>query len=249
MTDLKMLALDIETAPALVYTFSAYDTNIGHNQVVEHPRIIAFSAQWKGSKTVLFYSEYHNTRMEMLEALHKLLDDADCVVTFNGDRFDLPWIEGEFIAEKMKPPSPVMKVDLYKTVKSRTRWLHKKLDVVAHRLLGDRKVPHQGFGLWMDCLRGDDEAKRKAWTLMRTYAKKDTALLWPLYEELLPWIKLPHPATNTVGLACRNCGGTHLQRRGTAKSLQGEYPRYQCVSCGTWQKGTERVAIGSTRTV
>lgn len=247
MTELDMLALDIETAPALVYTFSAYDTNIGYNQVIEYPRIIAFSAQWKNSKNVIFYSEYHRSREEMLNALHDLLNKADLVVTFNGDKFDLPWISGEFIAEGMSPPSPVLKVDLLKVVRQNTRWLHKKLDVVAHRLLGDQKIPHQGFGLWMDCLRGDDEAKAKAWSLMKKYAKKDTALLWPLFDELLPWIKMPHPLTTQEGLVCRNCGGTHLQRRGVARTLQGEYDRYQCVACGTWNRGTERQPVGETR--
>lgn len=249
MSDLKMLGLDIETAPALVYSFSAFKTNIGYNQVVEPPRIIAFSAQWKGSKSVQFYSEYHHSRGEMLEALHSLLDEADVVVTFNGDSFDLPWIEGEFIAEHMKPPSPVMKVDLYKVVKKHSRWLHKKLAVVADRLIGDQKIPHQGFGLWMDCLRGDEETKRKAWNLMRRYAKKDTALLWPIYEDLLPWIKLPHPVSRAEGLVCRNCGSDHLQRRGVSRTLQGEYPKYQCQKCGKWQKGTQRTPVGETRDI
>lgn len=247
MSDLKMLGLDIETAPALVYSFSAFKTNIGYNQVVEPPRIIAFSAQWKGARSVQFYSEYHHSRGEMLDALHALLDEADVVVTFNGDSFDLPWIEGEFIAEHMKPPSPVMKVDLYKVIKRHSRWLHKKLAVVADRLVGDQKIQHQGFGLWMDCLRGDEETQRKAWNLMRRYAKKDTALLWPIYEDLLPWIKLPHPVSRAEGLVCRNCGSDHLQRRGTAPSLQGVYPRYQCQKCGKWQKGTQRLPVGETR--
>lgn len=242
-----MLGLDIETAPALVYSFSAFKTNIGYNQVVEPPRIIAFSAQWKGARSVQFYSEYHHSREEMLDALHALLDEADVVVTYNGDSFDLPWIEGEFIAEHMKPPSPVMKVDLYKVIKKHSRWLHKKLAVVADRLVGDQKIQHQGFGLWMDCLRGDEETKRKAWNLMRRYAKKDTALLWPIYEDLLPWIKLPHPVSRAEGLVCRNCGSDHLQRRGTAPSLQGVYPRYQCQKCGKWQKGTQRLPVGETR--
>lgn len=249
MTELKMLALDTETAPALVYTFNVYNANIGHNQVVEYPRIIAFSAQWKGSKTVQFYSEYHHSRSEMLEALHALLDEADLVVTFNGDRFDLPWIEGEFIAEGMKPPSPVLKVDLYKVVKKHTRWVHKKLDVVARRLLEDQKVEHQGFGLWYDCLRGEEAVQKKAWNVMRTYAKKDTALLWPIYEKLLPWIKLPHPVSNEKGLVCRNCQSTRMQRRGVAKTLQSEYDRYQCVDCGTWNRGTTRYPVGDTRSL
>lgn len=247
--DLKMLGLDIETAPALVYSFSAFKTNIGYNQVVEPPRIIAFSAQWRGSKSVIFYSEYHHSRAEMLDALHALLDEADIVVTFNGDSFDLPWIEGEFIAEHMRPPSPVMKVDLYKVIKKHSRWLHKKLAVVADRLVGDQKVPHQGFGLWMDCLRGDEETKSKAWTLMRKYAKKDTALLWPLYDELLPWIRLPHPVSSAEeGFSCRNCGSYNLTRRGFSLTLNGRYQRYQC-ECGTWQRGTQRLPVGETRPV
>jgi DNA polymerase elongation subunit (family B) len=245
LSDLKMLALDIETKPGTAYFFDVWNTNIGSEKVITYPEIMAFSAQWRGKKKVLFYSEYHDGRKEMLTALRDLLDEADLVVTYNGDKFDLPWIEGEFIAEKMTPPSPVLKVDLLKVIRKHSRWVHKNLNTVVKRLLDEEKVAHPGFSLWRDCIEGDP----KAWALMKKYAIKDTALLWPLFDELLPWIKMPHPVTDRHGLVCRNCGGTHFQRRGMAKTLQGEYPRYQCQDCGTWARGVERTPVGDTRNI
>jgi len=249
MTDLKMLALDIETRPGKAYFFDVWNTNISAEKVIEYPRMLAFTAQWYGKKQVIFHSDYHTGYEEMLKELHALLDEADLVVGFNSDRFDLPWVEGEFIANHMPPPSPVMKVDLLKVMRKHSRWVHKNLNTVVSRLLDEEKVPHQGFGLWRDCIDGDEATKKRAWALMKKYAIKDTALMWPLFEELKPWIKMPHPVSNIPGLVCRNCGGTHMQRRGTAKTLQGEYPRYHCQSCGTWNRGTERVPVGDTRAV
>lgn len=244
-----MLALDIETRPGTAYFFDVWNTNIGSEKVITYPEIMAFSAQWRGKKKVEFYSDYHHDRTTMLEALHALLDEADLVVTYNGDKFDLPWISGEFIAEGMTPPSPVLKVDLLKVLRKNTRWVHKNLNTAAKRLLNEEKVSHPGFSLWRDCIEGDEETKAKAWALMKKYAIKDTALLWPIFDQLLPWIKMPHPVLDTDGLACRNCGGTHFQRRGVARTMNGEYPRYRCMSCGTWGRGPERKGVGDLRNI
>lgn len=236
---LKMAAFDIETAPGIYYSFSVYDTSISSDKVIEYPRIIAFSAQWKDSKKVVFFSEYHNGREAMLDALWELFNEADVLVSYNGDKFDIPWVEGELLEAGYSPPSPSMKIDLYKVIKRVTRWPHKNLNTAAARLLGDQKIAHPGFSLWRDCLMGDDEAKRKAWALMKRYAIKDTKLLWPLFEKLKGRIKMPHPVTDNP-TACHNCGSERLQRRGVRRTLYSTYPRYQCQDCGAWFRGISR---------
>lgn len=246
MTDAKMLALDIETAPHLGYFFDTFKPVIGFQQVIEPGRMIAFSAQKYGEKKVRFHSEYHDGREAMLDELDNLLQDTDIVVHYNGKRFDMPYIRGEFIAEHRTPPPPPLQIDLFQAVRANSRWASRKLDYVAQRLLEDRKVEHTGFQMWLDCLRGDEDTKRKGWALMKRYAIKDTRLLFPLFEELRPWLKMPHPITDNPN-ACHQCGSTDLQRRGVRKTAYSEYPRFRCNSCGTWLRGTTRTPITDLR--
>lgn len=242
---MKILALDIETKAAIGYFYQAYKPVIGADQIIEPPRMIAFSAQWQNSKKVIFYSEHHNTRKEMLDELHALLDEADAIVTFNGKRFDLPWIYGELLVEGYLPPSPVKHIDLYQILKSNSRFISGKLDYAVQRLVGDRKVEGMNFAMWRKCYEGDE----KAWSLVRRYAKKDTELLWPLYNVLRPWIK-DHPNValhdgNSAG--CPNCGGTNLQRRGYSYTGVGKYRKYQCQTCGKWSKGSQNLGLTEFR--
>src|SRR3546814_9474335 len=62
----------------------------------------------------------------MVVALHKLLSEADAVVTYNGDRYDIPKAMGEFVLEGLMPPPPPTSIDLMKAVK--------KLGFVMNRL-------------------------------------------------------------------------------------------------------------------
>lgn len=245
---MKILMYDLETAPTLAYTFSLFQANIGHGQIVEPPRILCFSAQWYGSKKVIFKSEFHDGRTAMLEELHALFDEADVIVGYNNGRFDDSWSTGEFLEEGMKPPSPYKSVDLFRTIKQVSRYPSKKLDYVAMRLLGERKVEHQGFSLWRGCMDGDE----KSWAKMKQYAIQDTKLLAPLYEVLKPWIK-NHPVAplhdKIEGVACTVCSGTNTQRRGTLVTSAGVFPRYQCQDDGKWFRGAKRESTTEARNI
>lgn len=237
---MKYLYLDIETAPLLAMTFSTTPKFISMDQMLpgHEPRIIAFSAKWHGTSKVIFHSEHHDGREEMLQALFELLDQADVVVTYNGKSFDLPWIEGEFMVEGLDRPEPYAQIDLYRELKKFSRFPSRKLDYASMRLLNERKVQHTGMRLWYDCcFNPDEKAKEKAWTLMRKYAKRDTALLEPLYESMLPWIS--QPVATGMGLQCSvpTCGSHDIQRRGYRTGKTGlRYQQYRCNTCGSWSR-------------
>ena len=236
---LKMLALDIETAPLTAYAWGLWDQNIGINQVIDWGRIICFSAQWYGSKTVIFKSEYHDSPEEMFATLHQLLDEADVVTGWNSDAFDLPWIEGELQLRGFTAFSPVHKLDLMKHFRRHSKFASKKLAVVSERFLHTTKVTNPGMQMWRDCIEQDvdPEVKRKAWNLMRKYAKKDTALLWPIFDSVKSWIKLPVPmvVSDDGEPRCR-FGHTNIQLRGESKTQRMTYQRFQCNECGAWGK-------------
>ena len=239
MTDLKILALDIETKPALVWTYDLFRPFISHKQIVEPSRISCFSYQWYGSRSVKFVSEYHDTREGMIQSLWDLLDEADVVLGYNTKRFDVPWILGELMVEGKTKPSPMKHIDLYQVMRSNTRLLSRKLDYVSSRLLNDRKIDVNTMTLAIECASSDPDIAEKAWAKMKRYSIKDTKLLIPLFERVRSFVKMPHPI-NSDGFSCHACGSANLQRRGTEKTLSGSYQRLWCTDCGSWSRGTAR---------
>lgn len=235
---------------AQVYTYDLFRPIIGYKDIIEPSRMIAYSAKWRGKKGVIFQSEHHDGRMEMLQGLWHLLNEADIVVGYNIKRFDIPWVAGEHWVEGFKPPSPFKVIDLYQAVKQNSRFLSKRLDYVASRILDDNKKNYSMAEMWriVDNIATTDAARDREWNKMRGYAKKDTVLLEPLFDDLLPRLKLPHPLTDAEGFNCRNCGSFNLERRGFALTQNGKYQRYVC-ECGKWQRGTQRIAVGETRDI
>lgn len=250
MNQPKILFLDIETAPAKVFVFQLFKPVIGMDQIIEPSRIIAWSAQWHGSKKTMFMSEFHDDRQSMLIEIHRLMSECDILVGYNSKRFDYSWLTGEFILEGLPPLPAIHHVDLYQVAKSNMRLLSGKLDYLSLRLLDDRKVSHTGFKLWRDCLSDDEEARAKAWKLMRTYSIKDTALMLPIFDILRPWIKtFPNMGlySEDEGPVCSKCGSANIQRRGYARSSAGIFARFHCQDCSGWSKSPVRLATTSLR--
>lgn len=237
---MKVLALDIETRPALVYTWGIWNVNIGVDQIVDPGGVISFAASWMGDSKVEFRSDYHDGHKTMVNRLWKLLNEADAVVHFNGKRFDIPHIQREFIELGMTPPAPFKQIDLLETVKRQFRFLSNKLKHVAPQLGLEGKIENEGFLLWIKCMEKDEEA----WRLMREYNIRDTELLEEAYNILLPWIKSHPTVAIEEGLdACPKCGSEKLQARGWAYTRQTKFRRYQCQECGSWVRDTKREAM------
>jgi uncharacterized protein YprB with RNaseH-like and TPR domain len=181
---MKILLLDIETTPMQVYTWGLWDQNIGINQIIKHTEMMCFGAKWLGKKQVTFKSAHHHGKQEMLETLHKMMDEADILVGWNSAAFDHKHIRREFLEAGLAPPSDTKDLDLMSVVKANFLFPSNKLDYVAQKLGVGAKVKHSGFELWIECMAGND----KAWREMKKYQIQDVELLDKLYDVLLPWL-------------------------------------------------------------
>jgi hypothetical protein len=206
----KILLLDIETAPATAYVWKLFDENISLDQLI--------------------------TPSQMLEPLHGFLSEADAVVTYNGERFDLPKINGEFVVAGMRPVPPTPSIDLYKTAKQLGYQSNKLMFVAKHLGIGE-KISTEGFKLWRDVMAGSEEA----WARMLRYNKQDVALLENLYAELRPFIR-SHPAMYVDDGACIACGSPRVHLRGSRRTRASSVERMQCQDCGAWFDGRRRRA-------
>lgn len=233
MTTPRILVLDIETKPALAYTWRFFDVTIGLEQVVDHGGILCVGAKWIGEKTAMFASEWEHGHEGMLKRVHKWLQEADAVVTYNGDSFDLAKLNGEFLLYRLPPVGPTTSIDLYKTVR-KMGFTSKKLDFIGPALAIGKKVKHEGFSLWRKVLDGDDKAQLR----MTRYCLQDVSLTEKLYKTIRPYIKNhPHLGT-TKGTACGACGGHRLHSRGYRRTKAFRIQRLQCQSCGAWSDGS-----------
>lgn len=228
---MRILLLDIETSPNLAYVWGLKTDYISPSHLHSTSNTLCWAAKWHGSKEIMFDSVMQSTPRAMVRGIHKLLSEADAVVHYNGQRFDIPTLNKEFLLHNLAPPSEYKQIDLLKIARSRFRFTSNKLDYVAQQLGLGEKTKHPGHELWVKCMAKDPAS----WALMEKYNKNDVVLLESVYERFMPWIKLhPNRGTYDGTLICPKCGSDKYQARGYEITRSYRYKRFQCKSCGGW---------------
>ena len=240
----KILFLDIETRPAVAYVWRMYDVNIGPEQIIDAGGTLCVGAKWLHEKGTMFFSDWTNGHEEMLKQVHALMSEADAIVTFNGDKFDLPKLMGEFMLHGLKPPAPPTSIDLLNTVRKMGFVMNRLAFIGPHLKIGE-KIKHEGFALWTAVLEGDKKAQKR----MEKYCLQDAVLNEKLYKRIKPFIK-NHPHLGLEGKgACGACGSHHVQSRGFRRTKFFKIQRLQCQTCGSWSEGTrQKIETGNGRT-
>lgn len=239
---MKILLLDIETAPNLVHVWGLWQQNVSISQIMDASYVMCWAAKWLGEEEIFFDSVHQSRPKRMLHRVHSLIDEADAVIHYNGARFDMPTLNKEFLLHGMPPPSPYKQIDLLNTARGRFRFPSNKLDYIAQALGVGKKHEHAGHRLWVECMAGNDES----WEVMETYNKQDVRLLEAVYNVFLPWIK-NHPNMNIyhdTEDTCPTCGGVHLKKRGFSYTITQKYQRYVCKDCGTWSRSRTAIKTG-----
>jgi predicted RNA-binding Zn-ribbon protein involved in translation (DUF1610 family) len=185
----------------------------------------------------------------MLERCWDLLDEADALISWNGARFVTLKMNWAFKLHNIRgggPYSPVREIDLMREHKRTSKTISNKLEFVAAQLLGESKVLHEGFALWLAVESGDPKAQAR----FKRYNEQDVHLLIKLYDKMLPWLR--HPNQNlyngTTG-ACPSCGQAKLTKQGARHTLTRTYQRYKCTGCGAWSTDNKMIDSTDTRSV
>lgn len=241
----KILAIDLETRPNLAYVWGFWNQNIGQNQVVEKTEVICFGARWLDEEGVEIRSVHHDGKRGMLDRAWELLNEADVVMGWNSQSFDVKHLNREFLLNGYTPPSPFTQIDLMRVCKGNFRMGRNSLNGVSEDLGIGEKVQHEGFTLWTKCMAGDEQA----WKDMYAYQKQDVDLLIDIYYRFRPWIK-NHPNMGLFAeeaFMCSTCTNTKLQEHGVVRTGASIFQQYRCHKCGSWSKGTKRIATTGVR--
>jgi hypothetical protein len=252
----RVLVYDVETRPSVsMHWQHRGDMYIGPDQMFDPGGVMAWSAQWLGSKRVLYASDHHDGHEPMIRDLHALLESADVVIGFNHERFDNPMVATEMDALGLPRLMPVPQIDLLKVVRSNFRLPHNTLKYVADRFGLSDKLTNDGWRLWRKCVTDADGYPYlgpvpegggcvKAWGEMRRYAKRDTQVTTELYWYLRNggWIKKqPHVGLFGGALGgCPVCGSSDRVAVKDAKTPTSSYPGYRCGNCNNVYRLTTR---------
>lgn len=252
---MKVLVIDIETAPLESYHWGLFDQNIGLEQIKTEWSILSYAAKWIGNKEVFFNhtggrgAKKVRDDKPLMADLWNILDTSDIVVAQNGVRFDIKKINARLITHGFGPYSPIRVVDTLSVARKHFGFTSNKLAWMSKHLTDEKKSEHKkfpGFELWLECLKDNP----KAWAEMRKYNIQDVIATEQLYLKQRPWIS-GHPnvaAYNySEGPQCPKCSSYKLQARGFTVTQQGKYQRLHCQGCGGWSRAKTNLLTADKR--
>jgi DNA polymerase elongation subunit (family B) len=233
----KILLFDIETAPAEVYTFQFWKTNVRHDQIKKDWFVLSWAAKWLYSSDIMSDIVTPKEAIEgddkrVLKGIWKLFEEADVVIAHNGDRFDIRKLNSRFFINKMKPTSPYRSIDTL--TQSRKIFAHSshRLDHISY-LVSKKNKLDTDFQLWVDCVNG----KQESLDYMLKYNREDTLILEEVFVEMAPWMRAaPNMA---LYIQCEEpicgslaCGSNDLTLCGEYTTNVARYDAYRCNTCG-----------------
>lgn len=232
LPDQNVLLLDIEWKPTKAYVWQPWKENITPEKIIEHGGLLCVGAKFLDDKDVKLFSEWEHGHAGMLEGIHEMMSIADVIITYNGDKYDIPKLLGEFVLNDLPPPPPCTSIDCLKAVKKFGFFMN-RLAFVGPLLDLGGKMEHEGMALWTKVIDGDESAQKR----MAKYCQQDVKLLEKLYLRIRPYIR-NHPHLGRTGHeACPACGGHQSQSRGTRRTRAYKVQRLQCQDCGHWYDG------------
>lgn len=238
MTGVKILIIDLETAPKQAYVWRFFKENVGAKQVVGHGYIMSYAYKWLGEEEVHYSHTTTEDDRRLASEIRELFDEADVIVAHNAERFDIPTAKARMVVHRIAPPSPYKVVDTLRVAKKEFLFPSNSLEYLAEVLGVSPKKSHKkfpGFELWSECIKGNEEA----WQEMMEYNIQDVITLEEIYLAMRPYIR-NHP---NLGILleegremCPKCGSPHVQYRGYTTTQVGKYRKLQCQECGGWSR-------------
>lgn len=241
----KLLYLDIETKPIKAWVWDIFDQNIPLEMIIEDWSVLSICWKWGHEEEPNYVDvseEGHYTHeRKMLEAVFKVLDECDVLITQNGKRFDEVRLNAKFEEYGMGRPSFYKHIDTYRIKKRHLGFTSKKLEYSTNKLNEKyKKQKHDkypGNKLHLECLAGNKEA----WADMRVYNTFDVLSLEELYvKHLRKWDNTINYGVYLRKTCCVNCGSENIilqEKLSFTKSAV--HLLFKCSDCGSYSQSRE----------
>jgi len=181
----KVLIYDIETSYNIVKSWRVgYNLNINPQDILHERKIICISYKWSNENQIYNLSwDKNQCDKFMIEQFIEVLNEADIIVSHNGDKFDLPWIKTRAIYHNLPMLVNYKQFDTLKVAKRKFNFNSNRLDYISEFLGFGNKIKTE-MSLWDDIvLRKCPIAMKK----MIEYCDMDVELLSKIYDKLVYW--------------------------------------------------------------
>jgi hypothetical protein len=235
----RILVIDIETKLIDVRTFGIRDQYLDIKQIRDIKKsargIHCIGMKWAGERKVTVLSEWEHGYREMIVGARDALDQADAVVGFNHENFDMKKMRGQFALLGIDYPKPPTNIDIFKTVRQ-MGFPSSKLDYIAQAFGIGRKVKHPGFEMWNDALNGCPKGAEEDGALLRRRRAAYRGRLSPA----APYIETHPYLGKASGYSCNRCGSKNLTSQGEKRTRHWRIQSLKCGDCGGWRQGLRK---------
>ena len=238
----KRLFIDCETSYNIVSSWRiGGKVFLSADNILKERAIICICWKWEGEKTVKFLKwDSKQSDQRIVKVIIPVLNDADEIISHNGDRFDIPWIKTRAAFWGVTTNPHWKTIDTCSFAKKRMYFNSNRLDYLGHYLGLGGKMKTE-FNLWKKVIGDNDKS---ALNRMVKYCKRDVVLLENVYHKLSE-----HMASQThVGVlrgfsrgTCSYCGSSNVvahKRRVSATGVEKMQMQCQEVGCGKYSTQT-----------
>jgi len=239
---LRVLHLDCETSPMLVYThYISSKTSLTHKQIKEDSKVICVQYKWEDTKEARYleWDSIGNFKYDdslMLEELGHLIEQADIIVGQNIDQFDMKVLQGRMAELGLTPLNYDLTIDILKLSRKSFRFASQKLDYRSQKY-GTRGKDKMEFQDWVDVTEGKVPVSKK----MGPYGCQDVEIAQKtFYKEFDYYKSLPSKVEKKIleflkedRPECTRCGLGHRAKYNIKKELNKKTLKeeYVCNNC------------------
>lgn len=182
---MKILILDIETSPHVIYTYDLWKKNFytSPEKIIQEGGMLSWAAKWVGQKRVHYMCTQRLPEEIIVLGIVKLMEEADIIVAHNGKAFDIKIINDRAGLYGIDLPVNYRMVDTFKISKKYARTPYHNLKFLCKRYNKKhfKLDTEMGIELQLGCMHN----KPGYWKLMRKYNIADVLALEELYVNTL----------------------------------------------------------------
>lgn len=206
----RRLFWDIETSPNIVLSWrTGYKINISHENILQERAIICIAWKWEGEdETHSLHWDKNHDDSKMIAKFLKVAEEADEMVAYFGDSFDMPWLKTRCLFHGFVFPD-FKTIDPLQWIRRKFYFNSNKMDYVSQFLKLGEKLETQ-FDLWKGVMADDPESLK----FMVEYNEQDVRLLEKIYAKLSLVMKpKTHRGVSYHGAkwTCPRCGSTNVK--------------------------------------
>lgn len=238
----KILIFDIETMPDLMQVFKhlpRVDDWPGQSLKASINSVLCIGYKWLGEKNTKIirlwdhkeWSKSVNNDAPILKEFAKIFNEADAIVTQNGKKFDIKFLQTRYVINGLNPlDHKVLHLDTKQIAKRYLYSIGNRLDDLAEITSSEKKLENGGWSLWEKCWHRDSKALK----LMERYCKQDVATLEQVFLKLRPFItQIPNANMwKAEGNVCPACGSLNVKKDGFRTYKEKKVQRLRCGECG-----------------